>query len=63
MRALIRGEYRIDVRRAPLLRVYIAHDETKGRWLLLMLLHHLASDHTTLEVMQEEVQAHLLGRG
>ena len=27
-----------------------------------MLLHHLAGDHMTLEVMQEEIQAHLLGQ-
>ena len=28
----------------------------------MQLLHHLAGDHTTLEVMQAEVQAHLLGQ-
>ena len=44
--------YRLDVRQAPLLRVYIAQDAAQGRWLLLLLLHHLAVDHTTLEVMQ-----------
>ena len=54
--------YRIDVRQAPLLRVYIAQDAAQGRWLFLMLLHHLAGDHTTLEVMQAEIQAHLLGQ-
>src|SRR5436305_5967624 len=54
--------YRIDVRQAPMLRGYITEDQEKGRWLLLLLLHHLAGDHTTLEVMQEEVQAHLLGQ-
>ena len=55
--------YRIDVRQAPLLRVYIAQDAAQGRWLFLMLLHHLAGDHTTLEVMNAESQAHLWGRG
>ena len=29
---------------------------------MMQLLHHLAIDHTTLEVMQEEIQAHLLGQ-
>ena len=29
---------------------------------MMQLLHHLAGDHTTMEVMQEEIQAHLLGR-
>src|SRR5262249_45308619 len=53
--------YRMDVRQAPLLRVVIARDEEQGRWLMMQLRHHLASDHTTLEVMREEIQAHLLG--
>ena len=55
--------YRMDVRQAPMLRVAIAHDEEKGRWLMMMLRHHLIGDHTTLEVMQEEIEAYLLGRG
>jgi acyl carrier protein len=53
---------RMDVRQAPLLRVYIAEDKVNKRWLMVQLLHHLAGDHRTLEVMQEEIQAHLLGR-
>src|SRR5215212_3534262 len=55
--------YRMDVRHAPMLRVAIAHDEEKGRWLMMLLQHHLIGDHTTLEVMQEEIEAYLLGRG
>ena len=54
--------FRIDVRQAPLLRLYLAYDREKDRWLMLQLLHHLAGDHTTLEVMQAEVQAYLLGQ-
>ena len=54
--------FRIDVRQAPLLRLYIAYDTDKDRWLMMQLLHHLAGDHTTLEVMQAEVQAYLLGQ-
>ena len=54
--------FRIDVRQAPLLHLYIAHDRKKQRWLMLQLLHHLVGDHTTLEVMYAEVQAYLLGR-
>ena len=54
--------FRIDIRQAPLLRVYIAHDQKNDRWLMLQLLHHLAGDHSTLEVMREEIQAHLLGQ-
>jgi len=54
--------YRIDVREAPLLRCYITKDEQSNRWLMIMLRHHLAGDHTTLEVMQEEIQAQMLGQ-
>ena len=54
--------FRIDVRQAPMLRLYIVYDPSHDRWLMMMLHHHLIGDHTTLEVMQAEVQAHLLGR-
>jgi amino acid adenylation domain-containing protein len=54
--------HRMDLRLAPWLRVYIAHDQKNDRWLMLQLQHHLAGDHSTLEVMQEEIQAHLLGQ-
>ncbi|BET95408.1 amino acid adenylation domain-containing protein [Xenorhabdus taiwanensis] len=55
-------QHRIDLSQAPLLRFVIAQD-TDGRWLLLQLLHHLIGDHTTLEVMNNEVRAYLTGRG
>ncbi|MFL5540420.1 MAG: non-ribosomal peptide synthetase, partial [Longimicrobiaceae bacterium] len=54
--------YRMDVGRAPLLRACIAEDRARGRWLLLMLTHHLASDHESLEVLREELSAYMLGR-
>ncbi|HLL47710.1 MAG TPA: amino acid adenylation domain-containing protein, partial [Longimicrobiaceae bacterium] len=54
--------HRIDLRRAPLMRVVVAHDAERGRWLFLLLWHHLTGDHTTLEVLQEEIREHLLGR-
>jgi amino acid adenylation domain-containing protein len=53
---------RLDLRHAPLLRAYIAFDQGQDRWLMMQLLHHLLADHTTMEVMQEEIQAHLLGQ-
>ena len=55
-------QHRTDVRQAPLLRVYVARDPVRDRWLMLLLLHHLIGDHTTLDVMQEEVQAYLSGQ-
>ncbi|WP_448511791.1 amino acid adenylation domain-containing protein [Photorhabdus laumondii] len=53
--------HRIDLNQAPLLRFVVAQ-ESDGRWILLQLLHHLIGDHTTLEVMNSEVQACLLGQ-
>jgi aryl carrier-like protein len=53
---------RLDVRQAPMLRVYIACDKGHSRWLTMQLWHHLIGDHSTAEVMQEEIGAHLLGR-
>ena len=55
-------QYRIDVRRRRCCGSIIAYDAEQERWLVMMLHHHLVSDHTTLEVMQAEVQAHLLGQ-
>jgi len=52
---------RIDIRQAPLVRFYIAEDEANGSWLLGILSHHLAVDHSSLEFILEEIQAHLLG--
>jgi len=54
--------FRIDVRRAPMLLLYTAWDRPNQRWLLMILMHHLAGDHTTLEVMQMEIKEHLLGQ-
>ncbi|WP_265806207.1 condensation domain-containing protein, partial [Wenjunlia tyrosinilytica] len=52
----------LDLNRAPLLRVVTAYDEPNDRWLLLVLMHHLVGDHTTMEVLQEEIGAVLAGR-
>jgi amino acid adenylation domain-containing protein len=54
--------YRLDIRRAPLMRVCIAYDGRHDRWVMLHLFHHLSIDHTALEVLLEEIHAHLLGQ-
>ncbi|HEV3105333.1 MAG TPA: condensation domain-containing protein, partial [Trinickia sp.] len=53
--------HRIDLRRAPPLEAYFAQDESTKRWVLLLLLHHIALDHTGLEIMLDDVGAHLAG--
>src|SRR5215831_2357319 len=56
------GGYRMDLSQAPMMRGFRAEDVVGGQWLLLMWWHHLAIDHATLEVMHEEIEAHMLGR-
>lgn len=53
---------RLDVRHPPLIRGFVAYDGANDRWLLTLLTHHLILDHTTLEILLEEINAHLLGR-
>jgi amino acid adenylation domain-containing protein len=54
--------FRFDLRQAPLMRVYIAYDARKERWLMMHLFHHLAVDHVASEVLLKEIQAHVLRR-
>nr|WP_256098977.1 non-ribosomal peptide synthetase [Variovorax sp. SG517] len=57
------ARYRLDVRRAPMMRGFAAFDEAQGgRWLLQMLYHHLAMDHVTLELLAHEVAVVMQGR-
>ncbi|PKV11645.1 non-ribosomal peptide synthetase [Xanthomonas prunicola] len=51
-----------SLQHAPLIHAHLAHDTTTGRWLLGLQQHHLVMDHTTLELVIEEVRAHLDGR-
>ncbi|WP_141753450.1 non-ribosomal peptide synthetase, partial [Duganella sp. HH101] len=54
--------YRLDVRQAPLMRAFAAQDKANGRWLLQILAHHLAIDHSTLDMLVAEVRMLLQGR-
>ncbi|WP_371128558.1 amino acid adenylation domain-containing protein, partial [Pseudomonas sp. NFACC13-1] len=53
---------RLDIRQAPLMRIRFAEDAVNRRWVATLLFHHMALDHTALEVVRHEMQAHLLGQ-
>ncbi|AZF05942.1 non-ribosomal peptide synthetase [Pseudomonas sp. R5-89-07] len=55
--------YRLDVTQAPLLRLVRADDPANGRIVATLLFHHMALDHSALEVVCHEMQACLLGQG
>ncbi|WP_261855942.1 non-ribosomal peptide synthetase [Vibrio ruber] len=56
------ADTRMDIQRAPMIEAYQVADPAQDRWLLCFLLHHLCNDHTTLELLIEEVQAYISGR-
>jgi amino acid adenylation domain-containing protein len=62
MRRFDTGRFRLDVRQAPMLRLTLARDTANGRWLMLLLSHHLVLDHTSLDLLREELHAHMTGR-
>ena len=48
---------RLDLRKAPLLRLKVAADPNDSRWYALLQQHHIASDHESLAMMCAEVKA------
>ncbi|MFJ6088314.1 amino acid adenylation domain-containing protein [Streptomyces sp. NPDC092369] len=55
------GGARMDLTRAPLIRVQVAADPGSDRWLVLLRIHHLVQDHTTQDVLLAELRAFLSG--
>ncbi|WP_232289256.1 condensation domain-containing protein, partial [Pseudomonas asplenii] len=45
-----------------LMQLVFAEDEGQRRWVAMLRFHHMALDHTALEVVRDEIQAHLLGQ-
>ncbi|KPA93992.1 amino acid adenylation enzyme/thioester reductase family protein, partial [Pseudomonas asplenii] len=53
--------YRLDIGQAPLMRIAYAQEPLSQRISAMLLFHHMALDHTALEVVVEEMQASLQG--
>jgi amino acid adenylation domain-containing protein len=54
--------YRVDVRQAPLWQFFVVEDAPNHRWVLMHLMHHLLTDHTSAEILHQEIQLQLLDR-
>ena len=55
--------YRLDLRQAPLLRAAVARDRGTNRWVMVLLVHHLVDDNTSLRVLRNEIRAFLCDQG
>jgi amino acid adenylation domain-containing protein len=55
-------QQRLDLRRAPLLRLQVVADAESEQWYALLQLHHLVGDHESLWIIVSEVMAHLEGQ-
>ncbi|PRG57035.1 amino acid adenylation domain-containing protein [Burkholderia gladioli] len=53
--------FRIDLRQAPPMTIRYTHDAAADSWVLLLLTHHIALDHTDIAILLREVAAHLDG--
>jgi amino acid adenylation domain-containing protein/thioester reductase-like protein len=56
------GRQRLDLSRAPLLRLQVAAQPHASGWFGVLQLHHTISDHVTLDLMMAELLAHMEGR-
>ncbi|WP_424489422.1 amino acid adenylation domain-containing protein, partial [Pseudomonas sp.] len=54
--------YRLDITQAPLLRMVYAEDPANDRVAAILLFHHLALDHTAMEVVGQEMRAFLFNQ-
>jgi amino acid adenylation domain-containing protein len=64
LKDLMKPEYqRLNLQRAPLMRVQAAGDPSGARWYVLLQVHHLIFDDESLETMLAEVSTCFQGRG
>lgn len=56
-------QQRLDLSRAPLMRLQAVQDAAGGRWCMLLQLHHIISDGQSLRILVSETMAHLADRG
>ncbi|NIF21656.1 non-ribosomal peptide synthetase [Candidatus Pantoea multigeneris] len=54
---------RIDLAQPPLLHLHIAYDDAQARWEVLMYIHHLVEDLSSLQILLADTQAFLNGTG
>ena len=55
-------QLRMDLQQAPMAQIQIAADANTPQWLGILQLHHIVSDHVSLEIVISEVIACLAGR-
>ena len=55
--------FRLDISQAPMLRLVHAWDDAGQRIVAMLLFHHMALDHSALDVVRHEMQALLMGQG
>ncbi|WP_277621751.1 non-ribosomal peptide synthetase [Pseudomonas sp. BIOMIG1BDMA] len=52
---------RLDLTQAPMMQLLYAEEATDGRVVATLLFHHMILDHVAMEVVQQEMQAFLMG--
>ncbi|GAB3038737.1 hypothetical protein GCM10027285_23520 [Oleiagrimonas citrea] len=55
-------QYRLNLRQAPLFRMFVVYDEGNDRWIALQVLHHLCMDNMAQDHLKTEIAAYLEGR-
>ncbi|MBL4671546.1 MAG: AMP-binding protein, partial [Arenicella sp.] len=55
------GNHQLDIEQGPLLRVEVAKDHQSDKVYMIVVLHHIISDHVGFEIIQREAWAHQNG--